>query len=495
MRRITSGIAGLDTILGGGLMLGNIYIIEGAPGAGKTIMSNQICFHHAGTGGKAIFVTLLAENHARMIASIAGLAFYNAGLVPEQVRYLSAYSEISGDGLAGLLTLLRREVIKQRATLLVIDGLVSAQASMQIEAHSSSHGGTGGDQDFKMFVHDLQEIALATDCTMILTTNTVDRMSPEQTMVDGLITLTDAVYGWRSESSLQVRKFRGSGFMRGRHTYEITDAGISAYPRMEFLVSRGVQPEMLKARLPTGIDDLDVMLEGGLPVLSTTALVGPSGIGKTSTGLHFLSRSVPAAPGLLVGFYERPDGLVDKADNLGIDLRGLLASGAVEIMWQHSEELALDTLGSQILEAVERRGFKRVFIDGYLAFRAAAVDEHRFPGFFTALAIQLQRLGATIVYSLETPRLYGRLGELPVEDLSRLSENIIVMRYRRIDGDTHRVLSLLKVRSSGYDPEEYVFTMGADGVGLMVDVAPTERGRSGPGRGRSGLGRGDGGRG
>ena len=76
-RRLLSGIAGLDTILGGGFMLGGLYIVQGAPGAGKTIFANQICFHHVAGGGKAMFVTLLAENHARMIGNLRPMSFFD----------------------------------------------------------------------------------------------------------------------------------------------------------------------------------------------------------------------------------------------------------------------------------------------------------------------------------------------------------------------------------------------------------------------------------
>jgi predicted ATP-dependent serine protease len=64
---LRTGVPGLDTILGGGFLRGGLFIIQGAPGAGKTILGNQICFHHVAEGGRALYVTLLAENHARMM--------------------------------------------------------------------------------------------------------------------------------------------------------------------------------------------------------------------------------------------------------------------------------------------------------------------------------------------------------------------------------------------------------------------------------------------
>ena len=145
--RVPSGVAGLDRILHGGFMLGGIYILQGSPGAGKTILSNQICFHHIAQGGRALFVTLLAENHARMIGNLRGLSFFDETKIPDQLTYLSAFRDLRDGGLKALIDLLRREIQRHRCTLLVLDGLVSAQAS------------AGSEQAFKGFVHDLQEIA------------------------------------------------------------------------------------------------------------------------------------------------------------------------------------------------------------------------------------------------------------------------------------------------------------------------------------------------
>ena len=229
LERVTSGVPGLDTILRGGFMRGGIYIFQGAPGAGKTILSNQICFHHVrDDGGCALFVTLLAENHARMIQHLRGLSFFDQDLVADKVTYLSAFREMREGGLKALTNLVRREVQRRHCSMLVIDGLVSARATAET------------DLAFKEFIHDLQEIALATDCTTFLTTNLpqrADEASPEHTMVDGLIELNDRTYGWRAESDLQIRKFRGSGFLRGRHAYKITDKGFVAHPRIEALLA------------------------------------------------------------------------------------------------------------------------------------------------------------------------------------------------------------------------------------------------------------------
>ena len=83
LERIPTEVPGLDAILRRGLLRGGISIIKGSPGARKTILGNQICFRHIASRGRALYVTLLAEKHARMLLHISQLSFEEAA-IPEQ---------------------------------------------------------------------------------------------------------------------------------------------------------------------------------------------------------------------------------------------------------------------------------------------------------------------------------------------------------------------------------------------------------------------------
>ena len=461
--RVPSGIAGLDIILRGGFMLGGMYILQGSPGAGKTILTNQICFNHVAAGGRALFVTLLAENHARMIANLRSLSFFDESQIPDRLTYLSAFNEMREGGLKALSALLRREILKVRATLLVIDGLVSAQDSAP------------DDQAFKIFIHDLQEVALATNCTMFLTTNPNNAASPEQTMVDGLIVLADRIFGWQAQSDIQVTKFRGSGFLRGRHTYKITDDGFVTYPRIEALYAWPSKTgEAATARVSTGVERLDALIDGGLPAASTTVLIGPSGIGKTSLGLQFLSRSAPDEPGLLFGFYETPVRLRAKAQRFAPPLGELMDSGDIEILWQTPTGDPLDAYGDRLLTAIHKRKVRRLFIDGLTAFKNSAIDPSRIGNFLSALANELRVLGVTTVYSLEVPDLLGPVVRVPLDDASSLAENLISMRFVEQRARVHRLISVLKVRDSDFDPSIYEFKLTNTGLDIGDSVLDAE---------------------
>src|SRR3978361_1489188 len=109
IERLTSGVPGLDTILCGGFTKGGIPILQGPPGTGKTTLGNQVCYHHAVSGGRALYVTLLAESIDRMLLHLGTMRFFDGSRLPEQLSYISGLQALDNEGLSGLVALLRRE--------------------------------------------------------------------------------------------------------------------------------------------------------------------------------------------------------------------------------------------------------------------------------------------------------------------------------------------------------------------------------------------------
>jgi circadian clock protein KaiC len=442
IERVPSGIPGLDIILNGGFLKGGLYIVQGPPGTGKTTFANQVCFSHIASGGRALYVTLLAEYHARMMQHLSVMTFFDASQIPDQIAYLNGLSILQSDGLAGLLAELRREITRRGVSVLMLDGIVAAKRLSQDE------------QAFNEFLHELQAIAIATECTMFMLTSAQgERVTPEHTMVDGIIELTDQLTGWSAESFLQVVKLRGSAFLRGRHAFKITDDGIVVHPRIEALLARPSRPDQGGVgRISSGVEQLDVMLGGGLPEASTSMIMGPSGTGKTTLGLQFLSQCSKAEPGLLFGFYETPARLDAKIARVCPPLRSLLDGGVVEVHWQPPTDDLLDAYGERLLQAVHQRKVRRLFIDGLRAMQeAAGAEPGRIGNFLTALMNEMRVLGVTTLYTLEVPDIMGPALRSPIGDLSSLAENLILLRFVEMRSRLYRLVSLLKVRDSEFD--------------------------------------------
>lgn len=440
-RRIGTGVPGLDAVLVGGLLPRGVYMIQGRPGGGKTILANQICFHHAAQGGRVLYVTLLAETHERLIYYIQQLGFFDVTRIPEQLSYLSAFSVLQEGGLKALAELLRREVRGRGASLLVVDGLVAVQE----RAETSN--------EFKKFIQELQIHASLLGHTVLLLTSALEQtVRPEHTMADGVLELGDRRYGRSSERELEVKKLRGSDYLRGGHAFQITSRGITLYPRLESLLVDPSRDDACSAEsISTGVESFDAALHGGLRCASSTVLFGPTGAGKTSVGLHFLSQASREEPGLLFGFYETPPRLLLKAKALGLDLETKAREGSLDIQWHPSTERILDALGHKLLSSVRERGVKRLFVDGVDGFIQASPYPERISHFLSALTNELRVQGVTTLYTAELQHLFSSAVALPIDGISSLVENILLLRFVELEGRLVRVFSIVKTRDSEYE--------------------------------------------
>ena len=460
IERVPSGVPGLDTVLRGGFPRGGIHMLQGPPGAGKTILGNQLCYRHAAAGGRALYATLLAESHARMLLHLGTMRFFDPSRLPDQVSYVSGFGALRDEGLAGLVALLRREVAARKATVLVLDGLAAAGDR------------AASDTEFSAFIQELQAQAGLHGCTaFLLATARGQAVPPEHTMVDGIVDLAEARFGSRTERGLFVNKLRGSDYLPGRHPFRITPDGLVVYPRVEAALRRSTQPDEARSgRLTTGVAGLDAMLGGGgLPEATVTGVLGPSGIGKTTLGLHYVCGSGAAEPGLFFGFYETPPRLLQQAARLGLDLEGVVGRGEVEILWQPVGENMQDPLAHRLLDAVERRGVRRLFLDGLGGFIEASVEPGRIARFFSVLVNELRTRGVTTLYTMETRDVVGPGIEVPVTGISSIVENLVALRYVEHRARSRRLLSMVKVRGSGFDPglREFVIE-GGRGISLAT---------------------------
>ncbi|WP_060513474.1 ATPase domain-containing protein [Pseudomonas sp. NBRC 111124] len=456
LKRLVTGIEGLDALLRGGLVAGASYIVQGPPGAGKTILANQLACNHVRGGGRVLVATLLSESHERLFQYLATLEFFDPTLVGDQIQFVSAFDALEQEGLDAVVKLLRQEIVRQQATLLIVDGMLNAR----VRAETSL--------DTKKFVSELQGHAAFAGCTVLLLTSArLDEGSPEHTMVDGVIELGEQLVGSRAVRHVQLRKTRGSGALSGRHECLIDAAGMHVYPRLESLHSH---PSKLGSaslnRISTGVPTLDEMLDGGLATGSVSLLMGPSGIGKTSLGLAFLSAASAEQPALHFGFYETPARLRLKAASLDYDFDALERSGALHLCWQPTTEGLLDQVGARLLERVEQQGSKRVLIDSLGAFSRLATDPARLNAFFRALAGELRARDISVMLTWEMRDIFGSEITAPAPDLSSIVDNLMLMRFVELDSRLRRMLSILKVRDSHHDPALHALHIGPQGISL-----------------------------
>lgn len=464
-QRLPSGIKGLDKILKGGFIKGDSYIVIGAPGTGKTILSNQIAFHHIAGGGRVVFLTVLTEAHDRMIAHMRPLSFFNLEAINTNLFYISGYGVLKKEGLNGLQALIKDVIRQHKATLFILDGLSTAE----------DFAASG--LDFKTFIKSVDAFSGINGCTIVMLTHRSAGalLQPEYTMVDGVIELFNVLNNVRPNRQISIPKFRGSAFLEGIHTFEITSDGIVVHPRLEALLAKTTYSNYEKERLPFGISRLDKMLQGGLVKGTATMLLGPTGSGKTLLGLNFLAAGLARGePCVHFGFYETPHDLIEKAEGIGLSLREHWQSGLLQIMWQPPLEWDVDGLMAQLLLVVEQRQVKRVFIDALGAFQQSLINSDRILRFWSALANELRAQGVTFVYSQEMSSIYGGSVDLTLPGMSAVTENVILLRLSELNGETNRLLSIVKLRDSIYDRTVRQFTVSDKGIDLGERFSSSE---------------------
>lgn len=460
-RRVSTGDAGLDRALDGGLFRGAITILQGTPGAGKTTLANQMAFENARRGGHTVYITLLSESHGRMTAALTPMRFFDETEVGQSIHYVSGYHVLMDAGAPALLRLVAEEARRHQANLVVLDGLFVL-------------GDAGLDEsEYRRFVNDLALQAELMGATVLLLTNTRRAAdSPEYTMVDGWLELGQYGTAHRASRFIEVHKLRGSGFLPGRHRLRLSTAGLEVFPRLESYLGQTAPEACTDRRLSTGLPAFDALLHGGLPTRTNTLVWGATGVGKTTFGFHFLAASSAESPGLLFTFYESPGECVRNARERGIDLETPLRDGHLHIAWHPPTEHDIDELAHLLLDHVRRHGTQRVVIDAIDAFEKVAIEPGRLNRFLSALCNELRSANCTSMFISEVPELFGQQPSLLTSNRSAIGQNIVLLRYAQRGAELCRTVAMLKVRESSFETCAHAFTVTGEGVRIGGPLDP-----------------------
>jgi circadian clock protein KaiC len=396
----------------------------------------------------------LTEAHGRLFGHLKPLKFFDEAAVSTSFNFISAYQVLEKDGLDGLLKSLAHMVRQYKAEVLFLDGVASAEDLAKSRT------------SFKKFVHDLNAVLSASGCTTVLLSSFVDNLThPEHTMVDGIIELTALEEGMRMVRQIEVKKLRGSNHLRGRHFFDITDIGVSVYPRIEaFLGLPTLQKSESDAVLKTGNKRLDELFGGGLTSGSVTSVLGSSGTGKTLLGCKFLETGAEKGEtGIYFGFYEHPVRLMRKTEKDNPPLFEHDKSGKIEMIWQPPLETTIDQLAAKLLEAVRSKKVKRLFIDGISGLAESMVEHKRIYRALAALVNELRALGVTTLFTEETA-LFPLEVKTPVSDQPAITDNTIYLRHVDVNCQLVRLISVPKSRETPSSGGIHSFQISSKGI-------------------------------
>jgi circadian clock protein KaiC len=459
-QRLKSGDEGLDLILGGGLPVNGIFLITGLPGSGKTLLCQQFSFASATVERPAIYLSTVSEPFEKMIRYAQTLSFFEREAIGRSVFYEDLGRAVTADGgLAAVAERIGALIDERRPGILAIDSFKALAAFAD------------DPREFRRFLHDLAALLSAFPATCLWVGEYGEdeaRTAPEFAVADGIISLATERVNERTLRLIRVAKLRGSDFRSGRHAYRLSAGGITVFPRLADPVRQSGY-RFGDERISTGIETLDRMLADGYAPGSATLVAGPSGVGKTLMGLHFIFHgAVSGEPGLIATLQENPIQLQRIARGFGWSLD----DEDVEVMYRSPNDVYIDEWVYDLLELIERTAAKRVLIDGLSDLQYATPDPVRFREFIYSLTQRLSRQGVSPIMTSELPDLF-HVGRLAEYGISHLADNVVLLQYLRADTRLRRTMTVLKSRATAHDADIREFDITADGIVL---AEPTARG-------------------
>lgn len=458
--RASAGNPGLDTVLSGGFPRDQIYLVVGDPGAGKTTLALQFLMEGAKAGESSLYVVLAeTEREVRRLAASHGWDLTGVQIeqgVPRETRREQEYSfypsgEIElEEVLKGILALLEKHKPQRvvfdslsELRLLAQDRLRYRRQILALKDHFQQHQMTVLLLDFLSTNDDRQ---LETLCHGILS---LEQLAPE--------------YGGQRRR-MRIRKLRESDFRDGYHDFTIKQGGLEVYPR---LVAADQFKEPYKQETcSSGIADLDKLLGGGLDRGTTTLIMGPAGVGKSTLAAQYSKAAVERGEkAALFVFDEVPDTYVIRGEGLGMDMRSHIEAGRICIQQVDPAQLSPGAFAHAVQSAVEKNGCKVIVIDSVNGYQSAMPEEHFLHAHLHELLAYLNQKRIVTILVMTQAGLLGQGVTSPVE-LSYLADTIVLLRYFEVGSTVRQAISVVKRRTGPHERTIRSLTMSEKGVAV-----------------------------
>jgi circadian clock protein KaiC len=458
--RASSGNVGLDLVLSGGFPRDQMYLVIGDPGAGKTTLALQYLMSGAAAGERSLYVVLAeTEREVRRLAASHGWDLKGVDIaqgVPRQTRKDQEYSffpaaEVELEQvLKGILGLLE----KHRPSRVVFDSLSELRLLAQDRLR------------YRRQILALKDCFQQNAMTVLL----LDFLSQSddrqlETLCHGILTLEQLApeYGGQRRR-LRIRKLRESGFSDGYHDFTIQQGGLEVYPRLVASEHPGI--EFHQETCSSGIAELDKLLGGGLDRGTTTLILGPAGVGKSTLSAQYgkvaVERGERAA---LFVFDEVPNTYGVRGEGLGMGIRKHLEEGRLLIRQVDPAQLSPGAFAHAVKSAVEEKGASVVVIDSVNGYQSAMPEEHFLHAHLHELLAFLNQRRVITILVMTQAGILGQGVTSPVE-LSYLADTIILLRYFEVGATVRQAISVVKRRTGPHERTIRELTMGASGVGV-----------------------------
>ena len=474
---IRTGITGLDDILRGGFPRGNVLLVEGAAGTGKTLLGLEFIYRGITEYHEPGLIVTFEVAPRKLIRDAIGFGWDLEGLQRQnQLKLIFTSPQVLSQELRSPDSLLLETAAQMGVQRIFIDGisLLRTVSNQVNNAHEGDPNGMGSyRQLLQLLLEGLQRENLTAMLSHEVTAVEQQAFALEVTeyLCDTVIVLRREPHRRGARRSLEVTKSRGQDYDAGRHTLRITAGqGLEVFRRVQAPPPGDAmrQPTSSTRQSVIGSGPLDELFGGGVFDGSITLVAGISGSGKTVLGTQLLLEGAKNnRRGLMVSLDEHPEQVMRNAETLGLNLREHLESGIIQFFYDCPRELELDVHFARITRTIEEHHVERLIIDGMTSYQSALEDEQVYREFFHALiSYSKQRLMTTFL-SYENPELFGVTHFMPDFPVSSIVDNIVLLNFVELSNTMHRAITVAKARGSANQFVTREFTIGPGGITLV----------------------------
>jgi circadian clock protein KaiC len=457
--RLDTGTSGLNDLLLGGLPPGQMYLLEGDPGTGKTTLAMQFIRTGVARGESALYITL-SEPRSELEASmrshgwdpaeipVAEFTPEEASLSPHEQYTVFHPSEIE---LANTIERLTAVIDEMKPLRLVIDSLSELRLL------------SGDVMRYRRQLLALKQFFAGRETTVLLLDDktTDDHEFQLRSIAHGVIHLSKIQRSFGiTRRQIEIIKLRGSSYREGFHDYTIRYGGVRVFPR---LIASEHDHQFLSERILSGVASLDAMFGGGIVRGSSTLLSGPTGVGKSTVAIQYAYQSAKRGERAIIYAFDEVLSIAKaRVKSIGMNLEDEIERGTLTMHQIDPAELSPGEFIWQIRRDVEEHDTRVVVLDSLNGFLNSMPGERDLILHLHELLAFLNQKGVATFLVLT---LQGLVGNVHADiDVSYVSDNVVLLRYFEMEGKIHQVISVLKQRVGAHERALREFWLDEQGI-------------------------------